>query len=162
MLKMKMKVISVFCSFLILLAPTAAYASELGSTKLKLPGLITEINKGQHAPFSGILFSREAAAKLYASLSFTEEECKLKIDKRLELSSLRFNTELEVLKLKLQVERDTTVKLLKVKDQRIDFLEKNMLPTPWYESGEFWFAMGVVGGILITVGAGYAIGQAGK
>ena len=162
MLKLKMKITSIFCSFLILIASTAVQASEGTTVRLKLPGLITEIKKDQHAPFSGILFSREAAAKLYASLSFTEEECKLRIDKRLEFSSLKFNTELDVLRLRLQVEKEKSVQLLQVKDERIKFLEKNMRPSPWYESGEFWFAMGVVGGILITVGAGYAIGQTSK
>ena len=49
---------------------------------------------------------------------------------------------------------------LQIRDDQIEFLTTNLRPTPWYESGEFWFAMGLVGGVLITVGAGYAIGQA--
>ena len=50
----------------------------------------------------------------------------------------------------------------KVKDEQIDFLGEQIKPVVWYESGEFWFAMGVVGGILITIGAGYALGQTNR
>ena len=65
-------------------------------------------------------------------------------------------------KLKLSVEIDKNKSLISVKEDRIKFLEKNLQPQKWYESGEFWFAIGVVGGILITVASGYAISQAGK
>ena len=51
---------------------------------------------------------------------------------------------------------------LQIRDDQIEFLSTNLKPQRWYESGEFWFAMGLVGGVLITVGAGYAIGQANR
>ena len=51
---------------------------------------------------------------------------------------------------------------LKIRNGQISFLESQLKPSPWYESGEFWFAVGLVGGVLITIGAGYAIGQANK
>ena len=51
---------------------------------------------------------------------------------------------------------------MQIKTEQIDFLQDKIKPAAWYESGEFWFAMGVVGGILITIGAGYALGQANK
>ena len=51
---------------------------------------------------------------------------------------------------------------LQIRDEHIEFLNQNNRPDRWYESGEFWFAMGLVGGVLITVGAGYAIGQANQ
>ena len=136
-------------------------ASSQLSSELK-NGVVTQVKKGDVVPFDGVLLSTKAAAKMYGELKFFEEECKLTLSKELEIQKLRYDTELDTLKLKLDVETIRTEKLLDIKDRRIEFLEKNWKPTPWYESGEFWLAVGVVSGVLLTVGAGYAIGQAGK
>ena len=157
------KIISIFCCILVFWLPTTAYAD---SPKIEAesvsPGVITELRKGQHAPFSGILFSRDAAVKMYTQLKFTEEECKLRLSKELDILKLDYETRLKLINLKLDVESEKNQKLIAVKNDRIKFLEKNLNPPKWYESGEFWFSMGVVGGILITVVSAYAIGQAAK
>ena len=126
------------------------------------PGVITELRQGQHAPYAGILFSKEAAAKLYTQLKFSEKDCQLKLSKNLDLLKLDYDTRIKLLQLKLDTEAEKNKNLLSVKDDRILYLEKNLRPPSWYQSGEFWFAMGIVGGILITVASGYAISQAGK
>ena len=46
--------------------------------------------------------------------------------------------------------------------KRIKFLEKRWTTTPWYESGELWFSVGIVSGILITIASGYALSQIPK
>ena len=79
--------------------------------------------------------------------SILDAEFKLRLEmKQAELNSLLFKHD----------------QLMNIKDDQIKFLEGKITPLSWYESGEFWFAMGVVGGILITVGSAYAIGQAAK
>ena len=155
--------ISLFCCLLVLLTPFYAYAEppQLQPTEVS-PGVITELKKDQRAPYAGILFSKEAAAKLYTQLKFTEEECNLRLSKELDILKLDYETKLSLEKLKLSVEIDKNKSLISVKEDRIKFLEKNLQPQKWYESGEFWFAIGIVGGILITVASGYAISQAGK
>jgi hypothetical protein len=166
------KAISILCIILLVWCPTIAYADDSPPTPVSPPtkvditnidlGKVSQVRRGQHAPFSGVLLSDTAAARLFADIKFSERECQLRLSRELKLNTLQFNTQIEALKLRLQVETTRTTSLLEVKNQRIKYLEENWRPTPWYESGEFWFAMGVVGGILITVGAGYAIGQAGK
>ena len=161
------KCIAILCAFLIAWSPMIAHADDttpqprvdISSVNL---GKVSQLRKGQHAPFSGILLSDDAAARLFADLKFTERECQLRLTRELNLNTLQLNAQIDALKLRLGVETTRTTSLLAVKNERIKFLEENWRPTPWYESGEFWFAMGVVGGILITVGAGYAISQAGK
>ena len=160
------KLISLLCAFLIALSPVVAHA-ENGSTasidtKTIDLGKVTQLRKGQHAPFAGVLLSDIVAAKLFADLKFTEKECKLRLTRELEINTLQLSSQIEALKLRIDIETNRSNSLLAVKDERIKYLEENWRPTPWYESGEFWFAMGVVGGILITVSAGYAISQAGK
>ena len=161
------KIVAIFCVFTFSLYVTPAYAEDTppGSVDLTTElknGVVTQVKKGELVPFDGVLLSTKAAAKMYGELKFFEEECKLTLSKELEIQKIKYDTELNVLKLKLDVETPRTEKLLDIKDRIIQFLEKNWKPTPWYESGEFWLAIGVVSGVLLTVGAGYAIGQAGK
>ena len=142
---------------------TPAFAEDKKSdSNVAFKGVVTNITKGQSAPFTGILLSNEAAAKLYGDLNFFEQECKLTLSKELDIQRLKFKTDLDVFKLKLEVETERTEKLLAIKNERIEFLEKNWKPQPWYETGEFWMAVGLVVGISLTVGTTYAVNQASK
>jgi hypothetical protein len=138
----------------------AAYADD--TNPISRTNVVTNLTKGQKAPFTGILLSDIAAAKLFADLKFTRDECQLNLTKELQLNSIRFNAQIASLRLQLDTEKIRSVSLLQIKDQRIQYLEKNYVPPAWYESGEFWFAIGIISGIALTVGAGYAVSQAGK
>ena len=143
------------------LIPPFASAQEVPPVELTV-GKISQLNKNQKAPFAGILLSNDTAAKLYGDIKFSKKECELRLEKELNINTLQLTSHLNALKLRLDVETNRTESLLSIKDERIKFLEANWRPSPWYESGEFWFAMGVVSGIAITIGAGYALGQAAK
>lgn len=167
--RMTNKVTAVICALLLVCTPTIALAEappvaspdkvNLSSVNL---GKVSQLRKGQHSPFAGILLSEEAAARLFADIKFSERECQIRLTRELKLNTLQLTSQIDAIKLRLEVETTRSVGLLSVRDERIKFLEKNWRPSPWYESGEFWFAMGIVGGILITVASGYAISQAGK
>ena len=139
----------------------AAYA-ETPSPPTENRERITTLRLGEPAPFAGTLFSTKAAAKLMVDLKFTQETCNLEIDRRLGLLRGDMQLKLDVLQGRYDSLQIKHTSLMKIKTEQIDFLQDQIKPTAWYESGEFWFAMGVVGGILITVGAGYALGQANK
>ncbi len=123
---------------------------------------ITTLRLGEPAPFAGTLFSTKAAAKLMVDLKFTQETCNLEIDRRLGLLRADMQLKLDILQGSYDSLQTKHTSLMKVKDEQIDFLGEQIKPVVWYESGEFWFAMGVVGGILITIGAGYALGQTNR
>ena len=160
--------ISIVCVLLIVGTPTYAYAQDTPSPPPKTDllsvnlGKVSQLRKGQHAPFAGVLLSDTAAARLFGEIKFSERECNLRLSRELKINTLQFTSQLDALKLRLDIENTRTTALLGVKDERIKFLEKNWRPTPWYESGEFWFSMGIVSGILITVASAYALGQAAK
>ena len=168
-MQMMNKCTAVVCAFLIVWAPVAAHADDTPTppapkvdiTTVSL-GKVSQLRKGQHAPFSGVLLSDDAAARLFGDIKFSERECQLRLSRELKINTLQFTSHLDSFKLRLDIETTRSAALLAVKDERIKFLEKNWRPTPWYESGEFWLVVGVVSGVLITVGAGYAIGQAAK
>ena len=123
---------------------------------------VTTLRLGEPAPFSGTLFSTRAAAKLMVDLKFTQETCQLEIDRRLGILRTDMQLKLDILQGRYDSLDMRHTSLMSIKADQISFLESKIKSPAWYESGEFWFAMGVVGGILITVGAGYAIGQASK
>ena len=123
---------------------------------------VTEIQKGQPAPFDGILLSKSAAARLYGDLNYFEKEFELRLSQELDIQKIRYTADIDALKLKLDVETIRTEKLLDIKNQRIAFLEENWKPQPWYESGEFWLAVGVISGILLTIGTAQAVNQVAK
>jgi hypothetical protein len=125
-------------------------------------GTVTTLQKGECAPFAGTLLSPAAAAKLLTDLQFTEEQCKLKTDYQLSLLRTNLQLKIDVLQVKLDTQSSLNKDLISIKDKHIEYLQSAIEPSPWYESGEFWFMIGLVGGILVTVGAGHAIGQAGN
>tara|TARA_Y100000593_G_C4219560_1_gene291069 strand:- start:95 stop:565 length:471 start_codon:yes stop_codon:yes gene_type:complete len=125
-------------------------------------GKVTEINLGERAPFKGILFSEDAAASLFANLKLTDTECRLRLKKELDINTAMFNSQIEALNLRLSIETKRANDILEIKNERIQFLEENWTPPSWYESGEFWFAVGAVVGIALTAVSAYALGQAAK
>ena len=131
--------------------PVSVYAEE---------GLVTQVKKGDTAPFTGVLLSNDTAAKLFGDIKYSKKECDARLSKELEFSKIKFESLLKTEQLKFDVEKKRLDGMIAVRDDRIKFLEDNFRPPAWYESGEFWFAFGVVAGIGITTAAGYAIGQA--
>ncbi len=147
------KLIAFLCFVSIILSPIHSFANE----NLKL---VTELSKGQRAPFPGILLSKESAAKLFADIKFSEGECKLRLAEKLDIERIRYSSQIKALQIRLDTESERTKSLLSIKDERIKFLEKNYRPPAWYEQGELWLGIGVISGIAITIASAYAIGQA--
>lgn len=153
------KAVACICIFALLLSPTHAFAD--GETSA-VRGKVSQLSEGQEAPFKGVLLSPEAAAALFADIKFSQKECDLKLERELKLNTSVLKTSIDALKLRLEIEQDRNLSILSIKNDRIQFLEKNWQPEPWYQTGEFWLGTGVVIGIVITVASGYAIGQASK
>jgi hypothetical protein len=140
--------------------PTMALADP-PSVAPDTPSIVT-LKLGDPAPFDGTLFNTKAAAKLLIDLEYSSSTCKLEKDR--ELGILRSNLQLKIdlCYASRDAQKFRFDETLKIRNGQISFLESQLRPAPWYESGEFWFAVGLLGGVLITVGAGYAIGQVSK
>jgi hypothetical protein len=131
-----------------LISPTLAYAGEE----------IATVEEGQPAPFDGTLFNTEAAARLLVDLEFSQEACQIETTRQLQLQAAQFHLEIDVLqasKDSLQFRFDET---LAIRNDHILYLEKKV--TKPKIPGEVIFAIGVLSGVALTIGAGYAIGQA--
>jgi len=158
---MTRKIIACICVLLLSFAPTAVYAQDTSVDDITR-GKVAQIKKGAPAPFEGVLLSSIAAATLFGDLKFSKKECALLLKSKLKLNTEILTGQLDLLTLKLEIEENRSNSLMKIKNERIEFLEKSWQPNPWYQSGEFWLAVGVVSGVLITVASGHAIGQASK
>ena len=157
MWKTKKNKVACWVTVLTLGLSLSAHAEDLSGELNR--GRVTQLQEGQLAPFKGVLLSQPAAATLFGDLKFSQQECQLKLDEELRMNTANFRNQLDILALRLKIEEDKSAAMMKIKNERIGFLEKNYAPTPWYESGEFWLATGVTTGIVVTVAAGYALGQ---
>jgi len=147
------KSLSVILVLLIaLLHPTLSFAQE---------AKITDLTKGQKAPFNGVLFNTQAAAKIMADQKFAQEECQLKIDLELEKLQADLNLQLESTKVTLKSNEKKYQSILQIKDEEIKRLTELALES----EGDYkhWWAMGgFVSGALITVGIFYLAAGASK
>ena len=69
-------------------------------------GVITEIQKGQKAPFTGVLMDSKAAAKVLTDQKYTAEECKLELDRELEILRAKLELDLKISQIKLESTND--------------------------------------------------------
>lgn len=128
------------------LAPTYVISQELN---------ITGLNKGEEAPFTGILLTKAALAKIEADLrlevQLCENNCKLKLDEK----ELLYNKDVSILK----AEIDGLNQFVEVKNKRINRLEEII-----DENNNSWFVPVVaiasfVVGVATTVGITYAVNK---
>ena len=128
------------------MAPTYVISQELN---------ITGLNKGEEAPFTGILLTKAALAKIEADLllevQLCENNCKLKLDEK----ELLYNKDVSILK----AEIDGLNQFVEVKNKRINRLEEII-----DKNNNSWFVPVVaiasfVVGVATTVGITYAVNK---
>ena len=151
-------IVCFFCSTALYSTTALADASPSPAS----PGQVITLDLGECAPFSGTLFSTGAAAKLLVELRYTQDACTLEKNKLSLLHAAELKLKVDLKQAEIDSNKFKYEQLLTIKSGQISFLEKKVSPPAWYESGEFWFSMGVVGGILITLGAAYGLSQASK
>ena len=141
-----MKLLSILITISLTLAPTYVISQELN---------ITGLNKGEEAPFTGILLTKAALAKIEADLrlevQLCENNCKLKLDEK----ELLYNKDVSILK----AEIDGLSQFVEVKNKRINRLEEII-----DENNNSWFVPVVaiasfVVGVATTVGITYAVNK---
>ena len=127
--------------FLVILFAFPAWAQE---------GVITEIRKGQKAPYTGVLVDPTAAAKILTDQKYTEEEFKLELGKELKLLQAKLDLDLKIANTKLIGCQERSTQILKIKDEEIQRLQELALDSP-NDYSIWWLTGGVVGGIALSV-----------
>lgn len=130
---------------------------------------IVDTTTSQQLSLEGTFLTRPAAASLLVGLQNIENTWQIELNRVLAYNNACWQYRVSLLESEVRLKDSTITTLntemtrrLQIRDEHIDILNSRNNPPRWYESGEFWFAMGVVAGIGITVGAGYALGQVNK
>ena len=113
-------------------------------------GVITEIQKGSPAPFTGVLMDPAAAAKVLTDQKYTAEECRIEMDRELELLKAKLELDLKITNAKLVGSQERLTQILKIKNEEIGRLQQLALDRP-NDYTLWWLTGGVVGGIVLTV-----------
>ena len=119
---------------------------------------ISPLNKGDVAPFSGVLYNPTAIAETIAQREFLIEQHELslsalkeRLDAEWSLKISNLQADLDAFKIKY----DSTVE---IKDNEINKLQ-NIALKQTNEYSHWWFTGGILTGVLITIGAAYAVNQ---
>ena len=113
-------------------------------------GVITEIQKGQKAPFTGVLMDAKAAAKVLTEQKYTAEECRLEMDRELEILRAKLELDLKISEIKLSSANEKYTSLLSIKEEENKRLQELALKSP-NDYSHWWFAGGIIGGIALSV-----------
>ena len=120
------------------------------SISIAAPGKYKQVEQGDTVPFAGWCFDKEASAQILADKEFQEKQCKLKIDKALQMQVA--NHDLQVGKLKAEMTydigtRDTTIETLKKENLKLEKVIIDSSNTHWYA----FTSIGFVTGVILTI-----------
>jgi hypothetical protein len=128
--------------FLVILFAFPAWAQE---------GVITELQKGKRAPFTGVLMDAKAAAKVLTDQKYTAEECRLELDREIEILRAKLELDLKISEIKLSSAVDKYTNLLNIKNEENKRLQELALERP-NDYTHWWFVGGAIGGAILTIG----------
>ena len=116
---------------------------------------VTDLDKGQTAPYSGVLFNPQAAAQLLAQQKYADAECELKID--LEVDKLEAQMDLinESLKASIRATENKYESIIQIKNDEIDRLT-DLAVNSDADYTHWWTAGGFIAGALVSLSIFYA------
>lgn len=117
--------------------------------------LITGIEKGQKAPFTGILLTQESLSKIESDLKLKTTLCEEKCSLKLEEQGLAFQRDISL----LGSENDGLSQILSVKNKRIEDLEKIVEDVNSSWALPITAISSFILGVGITVGITYAVNK---
>ena len=123
-------------------------------------GKISNMKKGQKAPFDGTLFDLQASADITVRLENHKAQCDLRLTREKQVCETEGSYKLNLKIAELEALQQRHTDILNIKNNQIQFLQKKaMRDVPWYENNKLWFAVGVVAGFAVSFGSAYAWGQ---
>lgn len=148
---MKKSFLSIFLSLLIILIPIKVNAEEIDNLEQE----IVSLQKDQPAPFSGVLLTPLAAAKINTDKKYSLLENELKLDYELKKQAAELNLKLSNLQSEYDSLKESTESIIQIKSEEISRLQEiasnnstDLLP--------LWVSLGTIAGILLSLGVFYA------
>ena len=111
---------------------------------------IVPLNKGDKAPFDGVILDKSAAAEIISKDEVSKEECQNKTEYEVSKATNGCILDKNLAESSLRIERETNKKLTILKNQEIDRLNKKLEAsgTDWTS---LWFGAGTVVGIAMSL-----------
>jgi len=117
---------------------------------------VTGIQKGEEAPYNGVLLNTAAAAKIFADKDFSAQECIMRINFEVQKEHLRMQLFLDNTKLSLDTMDKKYTAIIDIKDNEIDRLSKIAIENS-NDYSTWWTVGGVLAGIALTLAVVYAV-----
>jgi hypothetical protein len=117
---------------------------------------VTGINKGEEAPYTGVLLNTAAAAKIFADKDFSAQECIMRINFEVQKEHLRMQLLLDNTKLSLDTMDKKYTAIIDIKNNEIERLSKVALENS-NDYSTWWAVGGVLAGIALTIAVVYAV-----
>lgn len=132
---------------LLITFPVMAFADD--TPKIK------PMNKGESAPFSGVLFNSSAVAQTIAEKEYNAEQCRLRIEHIEQKEKAKCDLLVATTKVEIDFLQKKYDSIMKIKDEEINRFQKLALEKP-NKNSHWWFAGGMVAGIVTSVVIFYA------
>ena len=146
------KILAVIITFLIILTPVQATGQEVEELK----GKVTSVNKGDAAPYAGILLDEIASAKMIADKKYASLELQLKLRKEFAQEFATKKMAYDLIKTDYDSLQKTHTELMKIKEDQITHLNKLLKDEMGPDYSSLWFAGGIVAGIIVSVAIFFA------
>jgi len=117
---------------------------------------ITPLQKNQSAPYSGVLYNSTAVADAIAQREALIAQHKLNLEILEDQLKAQCNLQLENLSAELDQCQDQYNQMLGIKDKQIGQMQELLLDAPNNHT-HWWFAGGVLLGVVTTVGVFYVV-----
>ena len=145
------KCFTIFLTICFVCMTTSVAAEELQNEE----GRITSINEGDTAPFSGILLDSIAGAKFIAKSKYCGEELELRLKKDCQLELAGKQLAADLLQGQYDSLRSTHEQLMIQKEKEIVQLNE-IIKDEIDDHSHWWFAGGIIAGIVLSIGIFYA------
>tara|TARA_R100000152_G_C6781599_1_gene216459 strand:+ start:5931 stop:6395 length:465 start_codon:yes stop_codon:yes gene_type:complete len=144
-------ILSLLISLSIIIAPVKAKAQEADA----LEGKITALSINQKAPYAGILLDPVAAAKINTDKKYSLMESQLKLDYETKKLNAEHSLELSTLQAKYDSLKESTDSILMLKSQEIERLQE-IASENSNDYTALWVSLGIISGVLLSLGVFYA------
>ena len=145
------KIFTIFLVICFICVSTTAAAQELENEA----GKVTSINLGDKAPYSGILLDSIAGAKFIAKSRYCAEELELRLKKEFQVQITNKQLAIDLLTTQYDTLKKTHEQLLIQKEREINQLNE-IIKDEIDDSSHWWFAGGVIIGVVLSIGIFYA------
>ena len=148
------KVFTIFLTICFVCMTVNVSANEVEDVE-NLEGVVTSVNVGEEAPYSGILLDPIAGAKFIAKSKFCGAEIELKLQKEFQTKLVNKQLRVDLLQTQLDSLQKRHDQLMIQKEKEIVQLNE-IIKEEVKDHTHWWFAGGVLAGVLLSIGIFYA------